>query len=99
MEAAKGTQQTINYATIAKCGECSGSGLKKGAKKSTCRTCGGTGEVSNGNIMVLGFADDDETYSRVLANIYSWWIPHVNNLLNMWRFGIVHSTRISMQAL
>ncbi|ORY50476.1 hypothetical protein BCR33DRAFT_757328 [Rhizoclosmatium globosum] len=44
MEAVKGTEKTINYQSVTNCEECSGSGVKKGQKKSSCGTCGGTGQ-------------------------------------------------------
>ncbi|KAI9340682.1 hypothetical protein DFJ73DRAFT_954200 [Zopfochytrium polystomum] len=44
MDAAKGTEKTVSYQAIASCGDCTGSGLKKGAKKSKCSVCGGTGQ-------------------------------------------------------
>lgn len=44
MEAAKGTSRTINITPIVNCAPCSGSGLKKGAKRSTCTSCGGSGQ-------------------------------------------------------
>lgn len=43
MDSCKGTSQTINVTTVANCGTCSGTGLKAGAKRSTCTSCGGTG--------------------------------------------------------
>ncbi|KAK5657730.1 hypothetical protein OQA88_2803 [Cercophora sp. LCS_1] len=42
-EAAKGTAKTINLVPMVTCNTCSGSGLKQGAKRSSCKTCGGTG--------------------------------------------------------
>ncbi|KAJ3211146.1 hypothetical protein HDU67_004759 [Dinochytrium kinnereticum] len=44
MNAANGMDKEVKYRRIVKCDECSGSGLKKGFKKSTCGTCGGTGQ-------------------------------------------------------
>lgn len=43
MEACKGTSRTINLTPVINCTTCSGSGLKKGAKRSTCTSCGGSG--------------------------------------------------------
>ncbi|KAI9337577.1 hypothetical protein BDR26DRAFT_935643 [Obelidium mucronatum] len=40
MEAVKGTEKTISYQSVVSCEECSGSGVKKGHKKSSCGTCG-----------------------------------------------------------
>ncbi|KAJ3029583.1 UNVERIFIED_CONTAM: hypothetical protein HDU68_011706, partial [Siphonaria sp. JEL0065] len=44
MEAVKGTEKSISYQSVVNCDECSGSGVKKGHKKSSCGTCGGTGQ-------------------------------------------------------
>ena len=43
MEAAKGGTKDIYIRPLVECGTCSGSGLKKGAKRSECKSCGGTG--------------------------------------------------------
>ncbi|KAI1426913.1 hypothetical protein F5Y12DRAFT_740486 [Xylaria sp. FL1777] len=43
MEAAKGTSKTITIHPLVTCDTCSGSGLKPGAKRSECRSCGGSG--------------------------------------------------------
>ncbi|PSR80749.1 hypothetical protein PHLCEN_2v6665 [Hermanssonia centrifuga] len=43
MEACKGTSRTINITPVVNCGTCSGTGLKAGAKRSTCTSCGGSG--------------------------------------------------------
>ncbi|KAG6902325.1 hypothetical protein C0995_001704 [Termitomyces sp. Mi166 len=43
MEACKGTTKTVHISPITKCGTCSGTGLKQGAKRTTCTTCGGSG--------------------------------------------------------
>lgn len=43
MEAAKGTSQTITIYPMVRCAPCSGSGLKPGAQRTSCKTCGGTG--------------------------------------------------------
>lgn len=42
-EACKGTKRKVVINPIEPCGTCTGSGLKPGAKKSTCATCNGTG--------------------------------------------------------
>lgn len=42
-EACKGAKRKVVINPIDRCGTCSGSGLKTGAKKSTCTTCNGTG--------------------------------------------------------
>ncbi|GJE87744.1 DnaJ protein [Phanerochaete sordida] len=43
MEACKGTSRTVSIHPIVNCSTCSGTGLKPGAKRSTCGTCGGSG--------------------------------------------------------
>lgn len=43
MDACKGISRTINVTPVVNCGTCSGTGLKSGAKRSTCTSCGGTG--------------------------------------------------------
>ncbi|TFY65273.1 hypothetical protein EVG20_g5657 [Dentipellis fragilis] len=43
MDAAKGAKRTVNIHPVANCNTCSGSGLKAGAKRSTCPSCGGSG--------------------------------------------------------
>ncbi len=45
MEAAKGAQKPLTYSPIVECKTCLGSGLKPGAKPTTCGTCKGTGRV------------------------------------------------------
>lgn len=42
-DACKGTTRKVNVSPIVDCSTCSGSGLRPGAKRSTCTTCGGTG--------------------------------------------------------
>jgi len=43
LEACKGTKKKVTVTPIVNCKPCSGSGLKPGAKRSTCSDCGGTG--------------------------------------------------------
>ncbi|PWY71608.1 mitochondrial DnaJ chaperone [Aspergillus heteromorphus CBS 117.55] len=43
MDAAKGTTQDIVITPLKECGTCSGDGLKKGAKRTQCRQCNGSG--------------------------------------------------------
>ncbi|OJI86282.1 hypothetical protein ASPTUDRAFT_27341 [Aspergillus tubingensis CBS 134.48] len=43
MEAAKGTSKDIVITPLKECGTCDGDGLKKGAKRSQCRQCNGSG--------------------------------------------------------
>jgi molecular chaperone DnaJ len=41
----QGLEKKIEFETDEACGECSGSGAKKGSSSSTCTTCGGAGQV------------------------------------------------------
>ncbi|KAI2602839.1 hypothetical protein GGR54DRAFT_622739 [Hypoxylon sp. NC1633] len=43
MEAAKGTSKSITIHPLVQCHTCTGSGLKQGAKRTECKSCGGTG--------------------------------------------------------
>ncbi|KAI9804508.1 MAG: hypothetical protein M1825_001407 [Sarcosagium campestre] len=43
MDAAKGASKDIPITPLIQCRTCSGSGLKKGAERSECKRCGGTG--------------------------------------------------------
>ena len=43
MDACKGTSRTVNISPISTCSTCSGSGLRRGAKRTACSACGGTG--------------------------------------------------------
>lgn len=43
MEAAKGTSKDIVINPLTECGTCKGDGLKKGAKRTQCRQCNGSG--------------------------------------------------------
>ncbi|KAI9779253.1 MAG: hypothetical protein M1839_007505 [Geoglossum umbratile] len=43
MDAAKGKNQDIHIMPLVKCRTCAGNGLKKGAKRTECKRCGGTG--------------------------------------------------------
>jgi molecular chaperone DnaJ len=44
-EVALGTKRTVKLKTLERCPVCEGSGARKGTKPTTCRTCGGSGEV------------------------------------------------------
>ncbi|KAF1843400.1 chaperone protein dnaJ [Cucurbitaria berberidis CBS 394.84] len=44
LDAAKGVKKDIHITPMVECGTCSGSGMKSGAKKSECTSCGGTGQ-------------------------------------------------------
>ncbi|KZP32242.1 hypothetical protein FIBSPDRAFT_722904 [Athelia psychrophila] len=43
MEACKGALREVSITPVVECTPCTGTGLKKGAKRSTCGTCGGSG--------------------------------------------------------
>ncbi|KAJ7042591.1 DnaJ protein [Mycena alexandri] len=43
LEACKGTSRKVNITPVVECTPCSGSGLKPGAKRSTCSACKGSG--------------------------------------------------------
>ncbi|KAK7188261.1 mitochondrial chaperone DnaJ [Paraphaeosphaeria sporulosa] len=44
MDAAKGVTKEIYITPMVECKTCTGSGLKKGAKKAECKSCGGSGQ-------------------------------------------------------
>lgn len=44
MDAAKGCTKEIHITPLTKCKKCSGSGLKKGVARDSCKTCNGTGQ-------------------------------------------------------
>ncbi len=46
-EAAKGVEKEIRYRRPVTCSRCDGSGAEPGSSKVTCRTCGGTGQVTS----------------------------------------------------
>lgn len=52
-EAIFGTNVSVRYNAMSKCGSCKGSGMKAGRRKSTCPTCHGTG--SQVRILQAGF--------------------------------------------
>jgi molecular chaperone DnaJ len=43
MDACKGTKRTVTVHPVVNCSTCSGSGMKKGAQRSTCSSCNGSG--------------------------------------------------------
>ncbi|KAF8559338.1 hypothetical protein OG21DRAFT_1561684 [Imleria badia] len=43
MDACKGTVRTVNINPVSTCSTCSGTGLRRGAKRATCSSCHGTG--------------------------------------------------------
>ncbi|KAH9877045.1 hypothetical protein IAQ61_002406 [Plenodomus lingam] len=44
LDAAKGVKKDIQITPLVECGTCAGSGLKKGAQRTECKSCGGTGQ-------------------------------------------------------
>ena len=44
-QAVFGDTVNVDFATLAECGECSGSGSAKGAKPASCETCRGAGQI------------------------------------------------------
>jgi molecular chaperone DnaJ len=55
-----GDTVNIDFATLAECGECTGSGSAQGAKPATCETCRGAGQVR----MQQGFFTVQQTCPR-----------------------------------
>ena len=53
-EAAFGCKKEVSYGRVEKCGECDGSGAKKGTTVETCPTCHGTGQVRVQQRTMLG---------------------------------------------
>ena len=45
MDAIKGVAKTLKFDAITTCDPCSGSGLKSGAQRKKCSTCGGSGQT------------------------------------------------------
>ncbi|KAF2125103.1 hypothetical protein P153DRAFT_370426 [Dothidotthia symphoricarpi CBS 119687] len=43
LDAAKGVKKEIHINPLVECGTCNGNGMKQGAKRSECKSCGGTG--------------------------------------------------------
>lgn len=44
-DAVRGAETKIQIPSLVMCSECSGSGSRKGSKPTTCRTCGGAGQI------------------------------------------------------
>lgn len=44
-DVARGVKRTVKLKTLEKCGNCNGSGARKGSKPQRCPTCAGSGEV------------------------------------------------------
>ncbi|CAE6432467.1 unnamed protein product [Rhizoctonia solani] len=68
LEACHGTSRTISVTPVVDCKPCSGSGLKPGAKRSTCGSCRGTGtrtfviqSIEDGMSVRVGGAGDAPT--------------------------------------
>jgi molecular chaperone DnaJ len=59
-QAVFGDTVNVDFATLAECGECSGSGAAKGSKPVTCETCSGAGQVR----MQQGFFTVQQTCPR-----------------------------------
>jgi molecular chaperone DnaJ len=53
-EAVFGLEKTLHVTKTSVCGECSGSGAKKGSKMKTCHTCGGSGKVIEVKRSIIG---------------------------------------------
>lgn len=69
LDAARGATRTVNISPVVDCSTCSGSGMKAGAKRTTCSTCRGTGTmtfvVQNGFQMASTCSSCDGTGSTV----------------------------------
>jgi molecular chaperone DnaJ len=53
-EVARGVKKTVKLKTLDKCGNCDGTGARKGSKPQRCKTCGGSGEVRREARSVFG---------------------------------------------
>lgn len=53
-EAVFGTEKTLRFEKRGPCSKCEGSGAEPGAKVSTCKTCGGNGQVEQMQRTILG---------------------------------------------
>lgn len=60
-EAAFGCTKTMNIQTQEKCGECGGTGAKKGTTVTTCSHCNGTGRVKTQQRTILGYMTTETT--------------------------------------
>lgn len=60
-EAAFGCTKTMNIQTHEKCGECGGTGAKKGTTVTTCSHCNGTGRVKTQQRTILGYMTTETT--------------------------------------
>ncbi len=57
MEAAFGCKKKIDIMKTEKCGECGGSGAKKGTSPVTCGQCNGTGQIQQRRQTIFGFSN------------------------------------------
>jgi molecular chaperone DnaJ len=53
-EVARGAKKTVKLKTLERCGNCAGSGARKGSKPQRCPTCAGAGEVRREARSVFG---------------------------------------------
>jgi molecular chaperone DnaJ len=53
-EVARGVKKTVKLKTMERCGNCEGSGARKGSRPQRCRSCGGTGEVKRAARSMFG---------------------------------------------
>lgn len=60
-EAAFGCTKTMNIQTQEKCGECGGTGAKKGTTATVCSHCNGTGRVKTQQRTILGYMTTETT--------------------------------------
>ena len=57
LDACKGVLKKVNYSPVVDCGTCDATGLKPGAKRNTCSSCGGSGTrvfVVDGGFQMAG---------------------------------------------
>lgn len=57
MDAAFGCKKKIDIMKTEKCGECGGSGAKKGTSPVTCSQCNGTGQIQQRRQTIFGFSN------------------------------------------
>lgn len=69
-EAAHGTEKEIHYERLVHCGTCKGSGSASGGGKTTCRTCGGAGQViaSRGFFQIQQTCPDCQGSGEIIAD-------------------------------
>ncbi len=54
-DAAFGVKKEVNFARIEKCGDCGGSGAKRGTTPETCQNCHGSGRINVRQQTMLGY--------------------------------------------